>query len=85
MAKITADPRVDVRITFVVDEAEARALDALAGYGDDAFIKVFYDHLGKAYMRDHEAGLRKFLSSIRDVVNPSLASLDRARKVFDEA
>lgn len=79
MAKVAAAPRLDVHVTFVVDESEARALDALAGYGDDAFVNAFYETLGKAYMEQHEAGLRKFLSSIRDVLNPSLGSVDRAR------
>ena len=79
MAKVTAAPRLDVHVTFVVDESEARALDALAGYGDDAFVKAFYETLGKAYMEQHEAGLRKFLSSIRGVLNPALGTVDRAR------
>lgn len=45
MAKIVGKANVDLRMFFEVDEIEARALDALSGYGDDAFIKVFYEHL----------------------------------------
>ena len=79
MAKITATPKLGVETSFTIDESEARALDALAGYGDDAFIKAFYETLGKGYMEKHEAGLRKFLTSIRDVINPSLYQLEQAR------
>jgi hypothetical protein len=70
---------LNVLATFTIDEEESRALDALAGYGDDAFIKAFYENLGKAYMEKHEAGLRRFLKTIRDVTNPALAAVDDAR------
>lgn len=82
MAEITVAPKLNVHVTFVIDESEARALDALAGYGDDAFVKAFYEQLGEAYMRQHEDGLRKFLSSIRGVVNPALVNVDKARQVL---
>ncbi|MHC4179286.1 MAG: hypothetical protein ACYSWU_17370 [Planctomycetota bacterium] len=65
---------------FVINEVEARALDALAGYGDNAFIEAFYEKLGKAYMRNHEDGLRSFLTTIRDVVTPAIGMVDDARK-----
>lgn len=81
MATATRNPVVfiGVRVHFEVDEEEARALDDLAGYGDDAFIKAFYENLGKAYMEKHEAGLRRFLQSIRRVVGPGLSAIDEAR------
>lgn len=59
MAKITAQPTIDMTVTFSVSEAEARALDGLVGYGDDAFIATFKDQLGSAYIRNHEAALRE--------------------------
>ena len=40
MAEIIGRPNVDLRLTFSINESEARALDALAGYGDDAFVRV---------------------------------------------
>lgn len=85
MAQIYQAPKVDLVLTFVVNEAEARALDALAGYGDDAFIKAFYEKLGTHYMVPHEHGLRSFLKSIRDFVPNALSRLDHARKAFDPA
>lgn len=82
MAKIVGRAECDLTLTFTVNESEARALDALAGYGDDEFIKVFYEKLGKAYMQSHEEGLRSFLKSIRGVVGPVLERQDMARKAF---
>lgn len=82
MAKITGRATVEMTLSFTVTEPEARALDALAGYGDDAFIKHFYEKLGKAYMRDHEQGLRAFLKSIRSEVAPILSRATLAREAF---
>jgi hypothetical protein len=83
MAKITERPNVGMTMVFTVDEGEARALDALAGYGDDAFIEIFYEQLGKAYMEKHEADLRRFLRSIHEQVPGYLRLLDEARDVFN--
>lgn len=73
---------VELKLTFELDEVEARALDALAGYGDDAFVKAFYELLGKHYMQEHESGLRSFLKSIRQSVPGHLVRIDNARKAF---
>ena len=83
MAKIIGKARLDLCLTFYINESEARALDALAGYGDDAFIKVFYEKLGSSYMRDHEQGLREFLNSIRNFLPGELHKIDKARKTFN--
>ncbi len=82
MAKIIGRPNVNLNLTFEVNEAEARALEDLAGYGDDAFIAAFYEKLGKCYMEKHEAGLRSFLRSVRGFIPRELAKLDLARKAF---
>lgn len=84
MAKITQQPTVTVEATFTVNEAELRALDGLAGYGDDAFIKMFYKDLGQTYLKPHEAGLREFLKSIRSIVGPIIQRTDNARKEFNK-
>lgn len=82
MASIVAKPTIELRVTFALSESEARALDALVGYGDDAFIKVFYEHLGKAYMENHEVGLRSLFKSTREVLPGILSMTDNARKAF---
>ena len=82
MAKANGKPVVTVTVAFEIDEEEARALDALSGYGDEAFVKAFYEKLGQAYMRDHEQGLRRFLKTIRDVVTPAMSQADKARALL---
>ncbi len=82
MAKILGTGHVNVTATMEFSEPELRALDALVGYGDDAFIKVFYEHLGKSYMQQHEAGLRTLFMSIRSEVPNILSRTDAARKAF---
>lgn len=74
-----------LEVVLIISESEARALDALAGYGDDAFIKQFYEHLGKHYMEPHEKGLRLFLKTIREGsgIGSVLSRMDDARQVFD--
>lgn len=81
---VTAKVDVTVSVTFTVTEAEARALDALAGYGDDSAVAAFYKYCGSSYMRPYEQGLRSFLSSIRKVVTPALNEADRLRSVMSK-
>lgn len=81
----TFKPRgaVSTEITFTVTEEEARALDALVGYGFDGFIKVFYQHMGQHYMKPHEAGLRSLFKAIREEIPIVLARADLARAAFN--
>jgi hypothetical protein len=82
MANLVSHPVIQVVTTFTVNEEELRALEALAGYGDDAFIKMFYNELGKHYLQPHEKGLREFLTSVRKLATPTLKRIDNARKEF---
>ena len=84
MARITQKTTLDLCITFSVNEEEARALEALAGYGDDAFIKAFYEKLGSHYMSRHEQGLREFLCSIRAIIPKELYKINRAREALSD-
>ena len=43
--KIEGRPKLELEMTIRLNESEARALDALAGYGDDSFVKAFYSLL----------------------------------------
>jgi hypothetical protein len=84
MAKLVELPVVTVTAKFTVTEGELRALDALAGYGDEAFIAMFYKHLGQTYMKPHEAHLREFLKTVRDIAGPILSRADKARAAFNK-
>lgn len=83
MAKISPRATLDVRAQMDFSERELRALEALAGYGADSFLDVFYEKLGKAYMQPHEAGLRELFESIRSHVPLILDRADAARATFE--
>lgn len=83
MAKIKGTPViVTIQATITFDEAELRALDALVGYGFEPFKRVFYDKLGKAYMEQHEAGLKSLFDSIRQEVPSIIGKAEDARDVL---
>ena len=65
MARIEGRPTINAEIVIVLTEEEAGSLDAMVGYGVDAFVRAFYDKLGKAYMEKYEKGLRSLFESIR--------------------
>lgn len=79
-----------IRVTFQVpvlnlNESECRALEALVGYGDKAFLEVFGSQLGTHYMRDHEAGLKAFFATVRSEIVPALHRIDTMRRALAEA
>lgn len=84
MTRFLTKPVVVTTATIEVTEVEMRALDALAGYGDDAFMKVFYEHLGEHYMKPHDAGMRSFLKSVRSEIPCVLQRINKARHAFKE-
>ena len=71
--------------TLTLNETEVRAFEALVGYGDDNFLKVFKESLGAAYIRDHEAGVRSAFGAIRRDVLPALREIDQARRDLEDA
>ena len=56
---------INAVLTLEITEEELRALDALAGYGVDEFLRVFYQGLGQHYLQPYAGGLRSFLHSVR--------------------
>ncbi len=85
MTKLDARVTMDTTVTLVINEAEAAALDALAGYGSDAFLKVFYKELGQSYMQPHEVGLRSLFAAIREQIPSVLREVQECRQFVAEA
>lgn len=83
MAKLLIKPTISLSLTLELNETEARALDALVGYGVDDFLKVFYEKLGRHYMEPHESGLRSLFVTFREVIPGQLHRVDEARKEFN--
>ncbi len=85
MAKITKMPtKVVVNVILELTEGEARALDALAGYGVDQFIEVFYEKLGRHYLEPYEKDLRNLFEVIRNEVPGIAQKADNARKELEK-
>lgn len=80
MAEARNRAEISFSTTLTLNEVEMRALEALVGYGDDAFLKHFKETLGASYIREHEAGLRTFFATIRSEVLPALAEITQARR-----
>ncbi len=83
-AKITGIG-VNVEITMTLNEAEARALDGMFGYGAEAFLQGFYKCLGKAYVQPFEAGVHSLHDTIRGQLSEPLRIIDRARQGMNAA
>lgn len=76
---------IEFGATLGLNEEEIRALAALVGYGDNAFLEAFKERLGAAYIENHEQGLRSAFSAIRRDLLPALGEIDRARRDLKEA
>lgn len=75
--------KVEITATITFTEGQLRALDALVGYGDDAFLKAFYVKLGKHYMQPFERDLRDLFTQIRSTVPSALRKVGEARQSLD--
>jgi hypothetical protein len=84
VATLKVKPILNAKITLELSEDEARALDALAGYNIDEFLKFFYEKFGNTYMYKHEDGLRTLFKSARDILPSIFLHIDKARNVFNE-
>lgn len=82
MAVLQHHPSVKLDLTLRLTEAEARALDALVGYGFEPFRDTFYQHLGSHYLEPHEEGLKTLFESVRQFLPGILSRMDEARKTF---
>ena len=76
--------RIDavIEATLVLDEEQVRALDAIVGYGPEAFIKDFKNQLGTAYIKPHEKGVHSLFKAVEEQVRPALWRIDEARNLL---
>lgn len=80
MSEIKSVATLEVKVILILNEAEARAFDALVGYGHKEFLNAFYDKLGRAYMEPHEKGLISLFETVRQKLPHHLKKIDDARK-----
>lgn len=81
--KIISQSSIEVNIVLKLTESEARALNVLPIYGDDSFLRVFYEYLGENSLKKHEKGLISLFKIIRDELPKHLKKADDARNVFN--
>lgn len=84
MSSIRSKASIEGKIVLEISENEARALDAIVGYGPDAFVKWFYKNCGTHYLKPHEVAMRSLFGDLRSQLGRHLNKFDKARKVFEE-
>jgi hypothetical protein len=77
---ITIKTEVSITATVELTEGALRALEAMAGYGDEAFLKAFYVKLGRSYLQPVERDVRELFRLVRAKVPPALRAVKEARK-----
>ena len=82
MASFEGRAQIELQIVMVINEEEARALDALAGYGTEKFLDAFYEKMGTAYMKPHAKGLSSLFEAVRMRLPHVLERKSQADKVF---
>ena len=70
---------LELKVMFELNEHEVAALDALAIYGTDSFLKVFYEKMGKHYLEPHESGLKSLFEKVKELKKP-IQELQEYRK-----
>lgn len=77
----TVKTQVEFKVTLELTENEARALEAIIGYGHEAFLKVFYQHLGSHYLKPYEKSAISLFDQ-RQQINYQLYNIGQARKAI---
>lgn len=75
-AKMNSKIEVDIKVNIQLSLAEAKALLEITKYGYKDFLKVFYDKLGKVYLKPHEDGIISLFETIKTSLNDSIIEAD---------
>lgn len=82
MKTINSQASMEFHVTIKITEAEARALEALVGYGFKPFRDTFYKYMGEHYMKPHEKGLEDLFKTVSTEIKPHLHRIDRTKATF---
>jgi hypothetical protein len=77
--------KLDFKTRLDLNESESRALDALAGYGTDSFLKIFYEKMGRHYLEPYEDGLRSLFEKISNELRPEIRNITKMQRQIKEA
>lgn len=82
MSEIKSKASITGQVVLILSEEEARALDAIVGYGPKLFVEWFYKTHGKHYLKPHENGMVSLFDTCRQELPRHLKKFDDARSVF---
>lgn len=74
---------VDFKVTLQLSEAEARAFEAIIGYGWKPFQEFFYKNLGSHYLKPYEAAAKEMFER-RQEINFQLYNIDKVKKAIND-
>lgn len=83
--KSNSKAQVEFSISLTLTVGQAKALDAIVGYGVEPFLKVFYEHMGKSYLQPHETEMKKLFEQIKEELPKEVHKIETARKAINEA
>lgn len=83
--KTNSQAQIEFSVTLTLTVNEAKALDAIVGYGTDAFLEVFYPKLGKAYLQPFEKDMRTLFDKIKSDLGNEVHKIETARKAINNA
>ena len=75
----------EFKLVISISEAEAQALIGLLGYDSKAFLKVFYEHLGKHYLKPHEKGIVSLHENLFPQLNYAISEIEKQRNAIKKA
>lgn len=75
--------QVEFKVNLELTENEARAFEALIGYGFKPFIEMFYKHMGKHYLQPYEKACENLFEQ-RQNINYQLYNIETAKKALSE-
>lgn len=79
-----AQTKIEFTVNFELTHTEANALMAIASYGADEFLKVFYEKLGKSYLQPYEVGVKNLFHTIKKTLPNEILKIDKAKEAIDE-
>lgn len=87
MEKIVGNEKAQVEFTikFTLTKGEAKALDAIVGYGVEPFLKVFYERLGKSYLQPYEREMRNLFARVKNDLPNEIYKIEKAEKSIQQA
>ncbi|MFA6087474.1 hypothetical protein [Mucilaginibacter sp.] len=72
---------VDFKVTLELTENEARALEAIIGYGWKLFAEFFYKSLGSHYLKPYEEAAKNIFAQ-RQNINFQLYNIEKVREAI---